>query len=187
VLTPANIFTYASSIGTGTETVFDPSTPIAARVPVTVANPQTGAFTVTVTAGTVTLTVSGSTIPLTATGILNTVTVSDTRNYVPGWSVSGQESPFTASGAAAGSTIPGDQLGWQPTGTLGDGVALGPAVNPGRNPGLGEAARVLASATTGSGFGTSALSASLTLDIPDTALPGPYTGSLTVTYVESGP
>jgi hypothetical protein len=35
------------------------------------------------------------------------------------------------------------------------------------------------------GFGANVLSADLTLDIPSSALAGPYAGSLTITYVES--
>jgi hypothetical protein len=184
VLTPANIFSYASSAGAFTETEY--SGP-AVTVPVTVTIPPTGALTVTVTPGTVDLGAQGTTYPLTATGVLQDVTVTDTRNTYPGWSVSGQESDFTGSGSAAGATISGDQLGWVPTGTLAYGATLGPTVAPGTSPGLGDTPQVLASATPGNGMGTSTLAANLTLDIPNSALAGPYTSSLTITYMESGP
>jgi hypothetical protein len=97
--------------------------------------------------------------------------------------------PFTGSGTAAGATIAGDELGWTPTavGTLVGGATLGPAVAPGTSPGLGDAAQVLVSAAPGSGTGTNVVDAALTLDIPASALAGPYTGDLTVTYLSAGP
>lgn len=155
----------------------------AVGVPVTATVPVSGSFTFTVAAGTVNLTVSGSS----ATGALPAVTVSDTRNSFPGWSVSGQESDFTGSGTAAGSTISGNQLGWMPTDTsLGTGVTLGGTVAPG-SPGLGTTPAVLASAHAGSGFGTSVLGANLTVAIPALARAGDYAGSLTVTAVTALP
>jgi len=146
--------------------------------------PASGAFTFTVAPGTVNLAVSGT--PAQGTGVLNTVTVSDTRNTFPGWSVSGQESDFAGSGSAAGSTISGNQLGWTPTGTPAGGATLGPVVAPG-SPGLGTTAGILAQAHAGSGSGTSTLSANLLLAIPTTAKAGPYAGTLTLTAVESLP
>jgi hypothetical protein len=103
--------------------------------------PQGGAFTLTVAPGTVNLTVSGAT----ATGTLEDVTVTDTRNYYPGWSVSGQTSSFDGSGTAAGSTFSGNQLGWVPTavGSLEDGASLGGTAAP-VSPGLGTTAATLA-------------------------------------------
>jgi hypothetical protein len=149
---------------------------------------STGTLAVTVTSGTVNLTAQSA--PLTATGTLQDVTVTDTRNYVPGWSVSGQESVFTGSGSATGSTMSGDQLGWVPEALdpLVGGAALGPLVAPGTSPGgLGDTAAVLADADAGSGLGTNTLSADLTLDIPATALAGPYSGEITITYLDTGP
>jgi phosphate ABC transporter phosphate-binding protein len=161
-----------------------PLSPTAASVAIDVTNPITGSLTVTVAAGTVDLTVSG----YAATGALSQVTVSDTRNNSPGWSVSGQAADFTGSGSAAGSTISGNQLGWIPTlgvGPVGAGVTLGGTVTV--PPGLGTTAAVLASAPAGRGFGTSALDASLFLLIPPTARPGIYTSTLTVTVVAAQP
>jgi hypothetical protein len=120
-----------------------------------------------------------------ATSVLNPITVTDTRNTDPGWSVAGLVSDFTGSGTASGSTIPGDQLGWVPTDTsLATGAALGPTVAPG-DPGLGGTAAVLASAAAGGGAGTSLLGANLTLAIPPAAVGGSYTSALTVTAVTS--
>jgi alpha-tubulin suppressor-like RCC1 family protein len=152
--------------------------------PITVTVPASGTFTVSVAPGTVSLTGAGSS----ATGTLEDVTVSDTRTDVPGWSASGQESDFAGSDTAAGSTIPGDQLGWTPAavGAWQGGATLGPVVTPAA-PGLGSTAAVLALAAAGDGMGTNVLTANVDLLIPDGQQPGMYTGSLTITYVESAP
>jgi hypothetical protein len=129
----------------------------------------------------------------TGTGNLNgnAITVSDTRNTTPGWSVTGQESNFAGvtGGTAAGFTISGNQLGWTPTDTaLGTGVTLGAAVAPApTGPGLGTTAATLASAHAGSGTGTSNLSANLLLNIPAGQHAGAYAGTLTLTAVQSLP
>ena len=184
VFTPTSS-SYASSTGTYSETVNVATTSTSGSEPLAVTIPATGAFTLTVATGTVNLAVSGAT----ATGTLNPITVSDTRNTYPGWSVSGQTSNFTGSGSAASQTISGDQLGWVPTDTsLATGAVLGPTVAPGTSPGgLEDTAAVLASAVPGGGGGTSVLGAGLTLDIPASAVAGPYGATLTVTAVTTGP
>jgi hypothetical protein len=170
---------YASSTGTYSETVNAPTTPTSGSEPLSVTIGPSGSFTLTVATGTVTLTVSGTS----ATGALNPVTVSDTRNTFPGWSVSGQESNFT--GTTTGATISGNQLGWVPTDTsLGTGVVLGGTVAPAA-PGLGTTAAVLASATAPNGSGTSVLGANLTLDIPTGQEADTYAGTMTITAVTS--
>ena len=182
VFTPTNTTSFFSSTSTATETV-QPLGSNSGSEPLAVSVPASGSFTLTVAPGTVTLTVSGSG----ATGALNPITVADTRNTTPGWSVSGQAADFTGSGTAAGGSIPGNQLGWAPaSASLGTGVTLGGTVAPG-SPGLGTTAAVLASAHAGSGSGTSALGANLTLAIPAAAAAGSYTSSLTVTAVTSLP
>jgi hypothetical protein len=182
VYTPTSS-SYATSTGTASETVTTGTGCNTGAEPISVTIPATGTFTLTVPTGTVNLTVSGST----ATGALNTISVSDTRNTYPGWSVSGQEANFTGSGTAAGGSISGNQLGWAPTDTsLATGAVLGPSVTP-ASPGLGTTAAVLASAVPGGGVGTSGLGANLTLDIPATAIAGPYAGSMTITAVTTGP
>jgi len=175
-----NSTSYANSTGNYSETVNPPTSPTSGSEPLAVTVPASGSFTLTVATGTVTLTVNGSS----ATGALNPVTVSDTRNTFPGWSVSGQESNFT--GTPSG-TISGDQLGWVPNDTsLGTGVVVGPSVAPGTSPGgLGDTAAVLASATAPNGSGTSVLGAALTLDIPAAAPAGTYAGVMTITAVTS--
>ena len=172
---------YSSSTGNYSETVNPPTSPTSGSEPLAVTVPASGTFTLTVATGTVNLTVNGAA----ATGALNPVTVSDTRNTFPGWSVSGQESDFTGSASAAGSTISGNQLGWVPTDTsLGTGVTLGGTVAPAA-PGLGTTAAVLALAHAPNGSGTSVLGANLTLDIPASATAGPYAGIMTITAVTS--
>ena len=182
VFTPANRTAFNPSTGTLHLTVLAAA---AAAIPLATNVPASGAFTLTVdTTDTVTFAVSGSD----ATAATTPVTVSDTRNTFPGWSVSGQASDFTGNATAAGATISGNQLGWAPTstGTLPQGVKLGRTVAPSA-PGLGAAPAVLASAHAGSGSGTSTLGASLTLAIPASATPGQYAGSLTINAVTTLP
>ena len=152
-------------------------------IAVTVTNPPAGAFTFTVPANAmVTLTQRGDS----ALGVMADVTVSDTRNTYPGWSVVGQVSDFTSPTSNPAGDISGNQLGWGPDGSLGDGAALGGAVAPAA-PGLGTAAAVLAYADPGSGFGTNSMGASLLLAIPRTVPSGNYSGELTLTAEPAGP
>ena len=186
VFTPAHSTLYAGSAGAFTLTV-DPAPPLSGAIPLAAQDPPAGAFTLTVdTTDTVTLAASGNSAAAPTTPI----TVTDTRNTFPGWSVSGQDASFTGSGTAAGATIPADQLGWTPTstGTLPQGVTLGPPVTP-ADPGLGSAPALLASvpAGIGNGFGATALGAGLTLLIPAAQAAGPYTGTLTITAVDAQP
>lgn len=182
VFTPTDTTKATGSTGTFSETVTTQN-PNSGSEPLAVTVPASGSFTFTVAPGTVTLTVSGTS----ATGALNAVTVTDTRNTFDGWSVSGQTSDFTGSGTAAGSTIPGDQLGWAPTDTaLATGATLGGTVAPAA-PGLGTTAAVLAQAHAGNGNGTSTLGANLTLAIPAAAKAGGYAATLTLTAVTSLP
>jgi Bacterial Ig-like domain (group 3) len=154
-------------------------------IPLAVSVPASGSFTLTVdSTDVVNLTASG----LNATGATTPITVADTRNTFPGWSVSGQDSAWTGTGTAAGGTFSGNQLGWTPTDTaLAPAVTLGSPVTAAA-PGLGTAA-TLASvhAGSGNGFGTSTLGANLSLVIPATAPAGPYTSGLTISAVTSNP
>jgi hypothetical protein len=175
---------YGSSKGTFSLVVHPVPPNVAGIETILVVVPRTGAFTVTVQPGPVQLTPSGST----ATGKLPEVTVTDTRNYQPGWSLSGQASKFTYN--RTGTSVSGNQLGWVPTvvGSLHDGAKLGRKVVPGR-PGLGSAPAALAYAPAGCGSGKNVFSANLTLNIPraDDDDEGRYTGTVTITYVESQP
>ena len=172
---------YAGSKGTFSLVVRPVGPQVAGIVPMTVTVPRSGTFTVTFDPNPIQLAPSGSI----AIGTLPDVTVTDTRNYVPGWSLSGQASTFTYSGGRR--SISGSQLGWAPTvvGSLKDGAKLGRPVSPAR-PGLGSGPATLAYAAAGCGFGTNVVSASLTLDIPHT-VGGRYIGAVTITFVESQP
>lgn len=183
------------------------------QIPLAVVVPATGTFTLTVdTTDWVVLNVTDPSSPTQATASTTPVVVKDTRNTFPGWSVSGQSTPFsgtipaspagypafdptTVAADHASQTIAADQLGWKPTGpaTLPPGVALGGTVAPGTNPnGLGDAAQVLASVHSGTGNGFTGdsgltLGADLTLAIPPGQEAGPYAGFLNVTSVSSLP
>ncbi len=187
VFTPTST-SYASSTGTY-QLVVEQSGSLAATgspVPISVTVGATGTLSVTVVNTTVALT--ENTAGTQATGTLGDVTVTDSRNTYPGWSVSGMESEFTETSGTA--TIPGDDLGWAPAavGTLGSGVTLGPTITPGTDPGgLSDTGGVLISAPPGDGFGTNEANAALTLDIPSGQAAGSYSGSITITYLSVGP
>ena len=154
-------------------------------IPLAVSVPQSGSFSLTVdSTDVVTLAATG----LSATGATTPITVADSRNTYPGWSVSGQDSAWTGTGTAAGGTFTGNQLGWTPTDTaLAPAVTLGAAVTAG-SPGLGTAAPLASvHAGLGNGYGTTTLGAGLTLAIPATAPAGPYTSGLTISAVTSNP
>jgi ABC-type phosphate transport system substrate-binding protein len=176
---------HQGSVQCNTGSPTNPAMPVAVNVP------QVGAFTLTVDGtDTVTLTVNGSNATAPTTPIL----VSDTRNYYPGWSVSGQDGTWIGAGAAAGAAISGDQLGWTPTSStapLPPGVTLGSAVAP-ASPGLGTNPALLAFAVAGvgNGFGVTTLGADLDLLIPVLPVPqqaGSYTSGLTITAVTANP
>jgi hypothetical protein len=186
VFTPTNSTAFGGSTGTASLSVTT-TPPNSGTIPLAVTVQPSGQFTLTVdTTDTVTLVVSGSS----ATAATTPVTVSDTRNTFPGWSVSGQDSNWTGSGTAAGATISGNQLGWTPTnnGPLPQGVTLGGTVTP-ASPGLGTTPAVLASvhAGIGNGVGTSTLGANLTLAIPSGQAAGPYSSGLNITAVDTNP
>jgi hypothetical protein len=178
---------YSSSSGTLSLPV-DAAPPDSNGIPLAVTDPQNGAFTLTVdTTDIVTLPEPGSNATVSTTPVV----VSDTRNTFPGWSVTGQDSDWTGTGTAAGASITGNALGWQPgtsTSPLTQGVALGPPVPP-NGPGLGSAPAVLASARAGqgNGVGTTTLVADLTLAIPNGQAAGPYTSGLTITATGANP
>jgi hypothetical protein len=114
--------------------------------------------------------------------MLQPITVTEDRNHLPGWSVTGQVSAITN----GGKTIPGTQLGWVPAGTVTGGAKLGAPVAPG-HPGLGSGGAVLATAAPGAGLGTDTLTAELMLAIPPGSTRAGYAGTLTITYVTAGP
>lgn len=155
-------------------------TQTAGTVPVSVTVGATGAFTITIPTATATL-IPNST-NTSATGNLGTITVTDSRNTFPGWAVYGEETAnFVGPGTA---TIPADDLGWQPAGTVSGGATLGPSAAD-IGPAVGPA--VLAQALAGAGFGTDTLNPALTLTIPAGTEAGTYTGGVVITYIEVAP
>lgn len=149
---------------------------------ITVSVGATGAFTFTPpTNATVPLTVSGST----ATGTLVPVSVSDTRNTYPGWSVVGQSTNFSNPTSNPVGSISAANFNWTPTTTTPGDFTLGGASTTG----LGTA-QTLASAAVGHGnSGTSSFSlgAGLSLAIPPSAPAGAYSSTLTITANPSAP
>ncbi|HTU74918.1 MAG TPA: Ig-like domain-containing protein [Trebonia sp.] len=182
VFQPANVGVLQGSNSSIQDVIVTPAGGFTEPLAVTV--PASGSFDLTVGTGTVNLAVSGAT----ATGTLNPITVADSRNTYPGWSVSGQTSDFTETTTTPTGDIPGDDLGWAPTDSaLADSAALGSPVTAGSTPGLGDTAETLASAAGGDGFGTSTLGANLTLNIPGSAPAAAYNAALTVTAATSAP
>jgi hypothetical protein len=179
---------FSASSGTLSLTV-NAAPPNTGTIPLATTVAASGTFTLTVNTTTVvTVPPDGTTAPTTP------IVVTDTRNTFPGWSVTGQDSNWTGSGTAAGASFSGNQLGWVPTntGTLPQGVTLGPTVPAGTSPGLGSAPQVLASvhAGTGNGFTGAAgatFGANLSLLIPAGQAAGPYTSGLTITAASTNP
>lgn len=162
-----------------------------AAVPLTVNPPSRDGITnqqeitATVAPGGLSLTVAGNAVTLgggtiggQATGNLNKATVTDQRGTNAGWELTGQVEQFTN---PAGGAIPAKQLGWEPAVTKLDGSGTGVAggtLAPGS--GLEQAKTLCRSGPTGSA-GVYECGAKLTLGIPDTAAPGTYTATLTLT------
>lgn len=123
----------------------------------------------------------------TTTGTLKPVTVTDTRAGNPGWTVSGQVGDFSDGQNHA---ISGENLGWAPnvvdnstaqTVTVGAPVQAANGVSAGDNGTAGlKQSRTLA---TGTGLGTTHLSAGLTLNVPTSTVAGTYTATLTLTAI----
>ncbi|WP_019632279.1 hypothetical protein [Actinomadura atramentaria] len=134
--------------------------------------------------GALTLSVAGNNVALTdaapgghATGALNKATVTDARGTNAGWSLVGQLGDLTS---AAGGAIPAANMAWAPNAAVvndgsGGAVTAGPAVS-----GL-DVARTLAASAGGASGGVFEAGAGLDLGVPAGAVPGDYTGTLTLT------
>lgn len=132
-----------------------------------------------------------------AEGRLNQVSVLDTRDGDPGWTLNGEMADFD-DGFGVG--FEGSYLGWKPvvtdvTTTAGytQVVTEGPQVLPGTgvtdqdpllsaNSGLGNG-EVLASANAGEGLGVAILDARILLLIPPSVPAGTYEGDLTLSFL----
>ncbi|WP_430791896.1 hypothetical protein [Actinoplanes sp. G11-F43] len=113
---------------------------------------------------------------LQATGAIDPITVTDTRQNGPEWSISGQVSDFTGG-------LSGSHLGWTPKVlTAGAGAVAGSAVATGLNGGTGLAgSSTLATAADGHASGTASVGADLDLRLPADTAAGEYAATLTVT------
>jgi hypothetical protein len=132
-----------------------------------------------------------------ATGLLNQVTVADTRDADPGFTVNGQMGRFSNGGPNVHDTFSGSELGWTPVKTsdspgfmASDGtpydqtVAPGPVVGPNTANATGlSSGGQLGRANAGQGLGIAVLDASLKLWIPVYANHGVYTGTLTISAI----
>ena len=123
-------------------------------------------------------------------GVLNQVTVVDTRDTDPGWTINGTMGTFSA---GTGLEFSGSQLGWSPvasdTGPFEDSngvdydqlATAGPVVAPNSLEADGlSTGKALASADAGEGLGIARLDARLKLLIPVFASAGTYVGTLTI-------
>lgn len=122
-----------------------------------------------------------------ASGRLNQITVVDTRDLDPGFTVNGAVTDFTS----GGETFRGAYLGWTPVVTSDSGVSFdgydqlvvgGQVVTPGQGTGL-STPRALAAAPLGRGLGIATLDARLRLLVPVTADAGTYNATLTITII----
>lgn len=122
-----------------------------------------------------------------ASGRLNQISVVDTRDVDPGFTVNGTVTDFVS----GGQVFAGSLLGWSPVVTDDsdasfDGydqlVIAGAVVGPGVASGLASA-RALAFAPAGRGLGIASLDARLKLLIPVTADAGTYTATVTITTI----
>lgn len=138
-----------------------------------VADITQGAFSLAVAGNTAVL--AGGTIGGSATGNLQTATVTDLRGSNAGWDLTGQLEDFNT--VPATTAIPAGNLTWAPTASKTSGSGT---VTPGAGADLG-AARTLCAAAATSSAGVFACAGGLTLSVPDTAAPGSYAATLTLT------
>lgn len=137
-----------------------------------------------------------------AYGQINQVTVVDTRDTDPGWTVTGTMSNFTKTGVSSGGTavsgtqtFSGNYLGWSPVLTGDSGASLGNLYNQTVTIPVGTVApttatgsglvqgKVMANAAPGVGMGIATLDAGVKLLIPLTAVNGVYSAVLTFSAV----
>jgi Bacterial Ig-like domain (group 3) len=135
------------------------------------ANVGQGAFTIDVASNATSLT--GGSVGGSATGSLPQATVTDLRGTNVGWNVTGDLTDF----ANGSSTITNTNLSWTPSTAKVSGSGTATA---GVSAALGQT-RTLCSAASGGSSGVFHCDAGLNLTIPDTASPGEYTATLTLT------
>jgi hypothetical protein len=138
-----------------------------------VADITPGAFTLAVAGNTAVL--AGGTIGGTASGNLQMATVTDLRGSNAGWDLTGQLEDFNT--VPATTPIAAGNLTWAPTASKTSGSGT---VTPGAGADLG-AARTLCTAAASNSAGVFDCGGGLTLTVPDTAAPGSYAATLTLT------
>lgn len=126
----------------------------------------------------------------TASGRMPQITVANTSDTDPGWSITASMGNFTKVG---GGSFSGNHLGWTPVvssdsaATLGGydmAVTAGASVDPATASSLGASpSKTLASASAGAGLGIAKIDARLKLLVPVNAASGTYTGTLTFTVI----
>ncbi|MDQ7903025.1 Ig-like domain repeat protein [Phytohabitans sp. ZYX-F-186] len=138
-----------------------------------VADITPGAFSLAVAGNSAVL--EGGTVGGTATGDLQTATVTDLRGSNAGWDLTGQLEDFNTTPATT--AIGAANLTWAPTASKTSGSG---SVTAGAGADLG-ATRTLCTAAESSSAGVFDCGAGLTLSVPDTAAPGGYAATLTLT------
>ena len=163
----------------------DPTTPsdsTKADIDVSVDIPVTGALAVNVASTKVDLgqaKLSSDLSSLDASGKLPAITVADTRDSNPGWSLTATASNFSGS---EGLTLEGKYLGLGKTRVLSASTGQSLSVGAGVAPGVGfTGGTTLASAAAGAGQGSASFEADLELKAPAATTPGDYVSVVTIT------
>lgn len=164
----------------------DPTTPsedsTKADIDVSVDIPVTGGLAVNVASNKLDLgqaKLSSDLSSLDASGTLPAVTVADTRNSNPGWSLTATASNFSAS---EGLTLDGKYLGIGKTRVVNASEGQTLNLSAGVAPGVGfTGGTTLASAAAGAGQGTATFEADLQLKAPAATTPGDYVSVVTIT------
>ena len=164
----------------------DPTTPAEpstkADIDVSVDIPVTGGLAVNVASNKLDLgqaKLSSDLSSLDASGTLPAVTVADTRNSNPGWSLTATASNFAAS---EGLTLDGKYLGIGKTRVVSASTGQSLSLGAGVAPGVGfTGGTTLASAAAGAGQGTATFEADLQLKAPAATTPGDYVSVVTIT------
>lgn len=168
---PADAAAFKTSTSTAASITVEGEGPGATQEIVTDVTP--GAFSLAVAGNTTPL--AGGTVGGSATGDLQTATVTDLRGSNAGWSLTGQLEDFNTTPATT--PIPAGNLTWDPSATKTSGSGT---VTEGATSNLGDT-KTLCSAATASSAGVFTCGADLTLSVPDTAAPGSYAATLTLT------
>lgn len=164
----------------------DPTTPAEpsskADIDVSVDIPVTGGLAVNVASNKLDLgqaKLSSDLSSLDASGTLPAVTVADTRNSNPGWSLTATASNFSAS---EGLTLDGKYLGIGKTRVVSASAGQTLSLGAGVAPGVGfTGGTTLASAAAGAGQGSATFEADLQLKAPAATTPGDYVSVVTIT------